>query len=90
MEVVRIGGTVMTRSEIFCKTAAGFGAAAALVVFAVAGAGQASADPDWCISGPFGYASACLNTPGWVDWNPGWDSGWHGGWDDDDHWEGDD
>ncbi len=79
----------MTRSGIFGKTAAGFGATAALVVFAVAGAGQASADPDWCVSGPFGYASACLNTPGWVNWNPGWDGGWHGGWDDD-HWEGDD
>ena len=41
------------------------------VVFAVAGAGQASAAPGVCVSGPWGYASACINGPGWVDWNPG-------------------
>jgi hypothetical protein len=86
-EVVRIGGTVMTWSGILGKTAAGFGAAAVPVMFAVAGAGQASADI--CVSGPWGYASACLNTPGWVDWNPGWDGGWHGDWHGGD-WEGDD
>ena len=61
----------MSWSGILGKTAAGLGAAAVPVVFAVAGAGQASADPGICVSGPWGYASACINGPGWVDWNPG-------------------
>ena len=51
----------MSWSGILGKTAVGLGAVAVPVVFAVAGAGQASADPGWCVSGPFGYASACLN-----------------------------
>jgi hypothetical protein len=76
------------------KTAVRLGAVAVPVVFAVAGAGQASADPGLCISGPFGYASVCLNGPGWVDWGPGWDGGWDHGWQgghgDWDEWEGDD
>jgi hypothetical protein len=79
----------MSRSGILDKAAVGLGAVALPVVFAVAGAGQASADPGWCVSGPFGYASACLNAPGWVgDWGDvGWDNGWHGG---DDDWGDDD
>jgi hypothetical protein len=73
----------MSRSEILGKAAAGLGAVAVPVVFAVAGSGQASADPGWCVSGPFGYASACLNVPvwgGWNVWNGGWDNGRHDGW----------
>ena len=62
--------------------AAGLGAVAVPVVLAVAGAGQVSADPGFCVSGPFGYASACINGPGWVDWTPDW----HGGWDGDHGW----
>ena len=85
----------MSWSGILGKAAVGLGAVAVPVVFAVAGAGQASADPGWCVSGPFGYASACLNTPGWVDWGPHWNGGWDGGWDNGWHgghgdWEGDD
>ncbi len=76
----------MSWSGILGKAAAGLGAVAVPVVFAVAGAGQASADPGWCVSGPFGYASACLNVPGWVGWDGGWHNGWHG----DGDWEGDD
>ena len=66
----------MTWSGILGKTAAGLGAVAVPVVFAVAGAGQAVADPGICVTGPWGYASACVDGPGWVDWNPGvnWDS----------------
>jgi hypothetical protein len=82
----------MSWSGILGKTAVGLGAVAVPVVFAVTGAGQASADPGFCVSGPFGYASACLNTPGWIGWygphwDGGWDNGWHGEWDE---WEGDD
>jgi hypothetical protein len=46
------------------------------VVFAVAEPGQAAADPGICVSGPWGFASACIEGPEWVDWNPGvnWDS----------------
>ncbi len=79
----------MKQSGIFRKAAAGLGALAVPVVFAVAGAGQASADdgPNTCITGPFGYASACVNWPGWVDWQvPHWNHRWHGG---DDDWQGD-
>jgi len=90
----------MSWSGILGKTAVGLGAVAVPVVFAVAGAGQASADPGGvCVSGPWGYASACINGPGWVDWGPhwggGWGGGWDGGWDGGWHgghgdWEGDD
>lgn len=65
----------MTRSGFLGKTAAACGALAVPVVFAVAGAGQAAADPGACVSGPYGYASVCVDGPGWVDWNPGVDWG---------------
>ena len=78
----------MTWSGILGKTAAGVGAVAVPVVFAVAGAGQASADPGICVNGPWGFASACVNGPGWVDWwLPHWDGGWDGGWG---YWQGGD
>ena len=71
----------MSWSGILGKTAVGLGAVAVPVVFAVAGAGQASADPGGiCVSGPWGYASACINGPGWVDWGPHWNGGWDNGW----------
>ena len=73
----------MTWSERLGLTAAGFGAVAVPVMFAVAGAGQASADPAISVNGPWGYASACVNGPGWVDWGPHWNGGWHDGWGDD-------
>jgi hypothetical protein len=62
--------TTMTWSGILARTAAGVGAAALPAVLAVAGAGQAAADPSVCVSGPFGYASACVDGPEWVDWQP--------------------
>jgi hypothetical protein len=51
------------------------------VTFALAGTPAASADDGGnglCASGPWGFVSACVQGPGWVDWNPGW--GWNGGW----------
>lgn len=75
------------------QMAAGRSTASALhraVVFAVAGAGQASAGPGVCVSGPFGYAFACVDTPGWGWYGPGWDGGWDNGWHGDhDEWEDD-
>ncbi|MUL84227.1 MULTISPECIES: hypothetical protein [unclassified Mycolicibacterium] len=71
----------MTWSGILGKTAAGLGAASVVFAVAVAGAGQASADPGGiCVSGPWGFTSACVNGPGWVDWGPNWHGGWHNGW----------
>ena len=81
----------MSWSGILGKTAVGLGAVAVPVVFAVAGAGQASADPGICVSGPWGYASACINRPGWVDWGRTGTAGGtaDGGWGDGDE-EGED
>jgi len=72
-------------SKMLRKAAVGIGAAAVPLGIAVAGAGPASADPGVCVSGPWGYAYACVDTPGWVDWydGPRWRGG-HGDWDDDD------
>ena len=50
----------MSWSGILGKAAVGLGAVAVPVVFAVAAAGQAPADPGVCVSGPWGYASACV------------------------------
>jgi hypothetical protein len=70
----------MTWSGILRKTAAGLGAVTVSVVFAAAGAGQVSADPGICVTGPWGWTSACVNGPGWGNWGPNWDGGWHDGW----------
>jgi hypothetical protein len=45
--------------------------------FALAGSGQAQADPGLCWNG--WLWSACVEGPGWVDWNPGWVD-WNPGW----------
>jgi hypothetical protein len=50
----------MALSEILGKTAAALSAVAVSMVFAVAGAVPAAADPGICVSGPWGYASACV------------------------------
>ncbi|CDO33463.1 hypothetical protein ABQF44_09935 [Mycolicibacterium porcinum] len=57
---------------------AGLGVVAVPIGIAVAGAGTASADPGLCVNGPFGYAQACVDVPGWYN---GWYDGprWHGG-----------
>ena len=85
----------MTWSGLLGKTAAGLGALAVPAVFAVAGAGQAAADPGICVSGPWGNVSACVDGPGWVDWNPGVDWGSPGQiknaccpWNPPGHWKG--
>jgi hypothetical protein len=74
------------RSKILAKAAIGLCAVVAPMAIAIGGAASASADPGWCVSGPFGYASACLQAPGWAPWygGPGWyGGGWrHGGGDD--------
>jgi hypothetical protein len=46
---------------------------AASAGIALAGSGQAQADPGLCWNG--WLWSACVQGPGWVDWNPGWDGG---------------
>jgi hypothetical protein len=72
----------MTHLKRLGKMAAGLGAAAVPIVVAVGGASSASADPGLCVSGPFGYAQACVDVPGWHDgWygGPRWRGGWHGG-----------
>ena len=50
------------------------------------GATPASAGPEVCVTGPYGYASACVEAPGWVDWHDGWQGRghWKKHWDDDD------
>lgn len=61
--------------------AAGLGAVAVPMGIAAAGAAPASADPGLCVSGPFGYAYACVDAPRWHgDWydGPGWRGGWYG------------
>ena len=65
-------------SKMLRSAAAALGGLAVPVAVGVVGAGPASADNnDWCISGQFGYAQACLNLPGWhaPDWDFG--QGWH-------------
>ena len=76
----------MIRSKILAKAAIGLCAVVAPMAIAIGGAASASADNGWCIGGPFGYASACVQGPGWVPWYPGqvWNNGWrHGGGGDD-------
>ena len=54
----------MSWSGILGNTAVGLGAVAVPVVFAVAGAGQASADPGICVSGPWGTHPHASTGPG--------------------------
>jgi hypothetical protein len=76
--------------KLIRRLAVGASVLAAPAVFAMSGAGQASADPDLCVSGPYGYASACVEVPGIQVWyddgprGPKWhgDRGWHKG-----HWK---
>ncbi|MGV9801030.1 hypothetical protein ACWDTP_23580 [Mycobacterium sp. NPDC003449] len=71
--------------------AAALGAVAVPMGIAVAGAAPAPADPGLCVSGPYGYAQACVEAPGWHDdWydGPRWRGGWHDG-DGDDQGEDD-
>lgn len=70
----------MIRQKVKRTAAIALGALVVPVGIAVAGAAPASADPNLCVSGPFGYAYACVDGPDW-----GWhDNGWHGR----GHWKG--
>lgn len=78
----------MIRSKLVRHAVLGLGALAVPFGIGVVGtASPASADP--CISGPYGVAYACVDTPGWVDWYDGprgrghWKGHGHGHWDDD-------
>jgi hypothetical protein len=48
--------------------------------FALTGAGQAQADGDGGLCWNGWLWSACVQGPGWVDWNPGWNGNWDNGW----------
>ena len=49
--------------NVFRRAALGLAAASVPAVFAVTGAGQASAAPDICVSGPWGYVNTCVDVP---------------------------
>jgi hypothetical protein len=69
--------------KILRYAAVGLGAVAVPVVIGVVGAAPSSADPGLCVSGPYGYAQACVDLPGWYGgpyWGGGWDNGWDSGW----------
>lgn len=57
--------------KLLKKAAVGIGALAVPLGVAIGGAAPASAGPDICVGGPWGYAYACVDTPGWVDWYDG-------------------
>lgn len=58
----------MIRSRLLKTVALATGAMAFPIAVAVAGAAPASAGPDVCVSGPYGFASACVDAPRWVEW----------------------
>lgn len=77
------------RSKLMRAAAVGLGALAVPVGVAVAGAAPASAGPEVCATGPYGYVQACVEGPGWGRWyndGPRWHGRGHGhghgGWDD--------
>jgi len=67
--------------KILVTAAAGLFALFASLGIAAAVAMPASADPDTCVSGPFGYVDACVQAPGWIPWygGPWWHDGWGNG-----------
>ncbi len=73
----------MISPKMVRKAAVGLGAVAMPLVIGVAGAAPSSADPNLCVRGPYGYAQACVEVPGWYGgWyhGPYWpDDGWHHG-----------
>lgn len=52
-----ISRKMIRRSVVFV------GALAASAGFALAGASQASADPELCVTGPYGYVTTCADVP---------------------------
>lgn len=61
----------MSPNTMFRKVALVATAAVVPLGASVVIAAPASAGPDVCVGGPFGYAYACVDTPGWVDWRDG-------------------
>ena len=76
----------MIRSKLARKAAVGVVAAAVPLSLGFVGASPAAAGPEVCVSGPYGYASACVEAPGWVDWHNGHrgNGHWKKHWDDHD------
>ena len=66
----------MIRSNLTRAAVVSVGALAVPVAVAVGGAAPASADPEVCVSGPYGYVHACVEAPGWRPWHG--DRHWHG------------
>ncbi|MBP2450276.1 hypothetical protein [Mycolicibacterium lutetiense] len=66
----------MIRSKLMKAAAVGLGALAVPVGVAVAGAAPASAGPQICATGPYGYVSACAEGPGWA--RPWYGDNWRG------------
>ena len=66
----------MIRTKLLTAAAVGLGTLAVPVGVAVAGAAPASAGPEICATGPYGYVSACVEAPGWGHWKHG--PRWHG------------
>lgn len=64
------------RPNLIRRVSMGLIVAVAPAVFAVMGSSPASAGPDVCVTGPYGYASACVEVPG-VAWHG--PKGWHKG-----------
>lgn len=54
---------MVIRLNVFRRAALGLAAASVPAVFAVAGAGLASADPGVCVTGPWGYVNTCVDVP---------------------------
>ena len=71
----------MIRSKLKRAAAVGLGALVVPMGVAAVGAAPASAGPNLCMSGPYGYAYACVEGPGWVTpWHDGprWRGNGHG------------
>ena len=70
----------MIRSNLKRAVAIGLGTLAVPVGIAVVGAAPASAGPELCATGPYGYVSACVEAPGWgwYDNGPRWRGHGHG------------
>lgn len=58
----------MIRSSVLRRAVLGAAVAALPFGAAVVVAAPASAGPDVCVGGPFGYAYACVDAPRWGDW----------------------
>ncbi len=70
----------MSWQNMIRRSAIGVIAAAVPLGFATAVAAPASAGPNLCVSGPYGYASACVDVPGvnvWYDGPRGHGKGKH-------------